>query len=77
MTGPKRHPLIEEMKVFLSAGVYDVLSAKLAERAGFKTVVLSGYAVAPPTWASRISACSPSPRSWTWPAGSAGQSSAT
>jgi methylisocitrate lyase len=46
MTEPKRHPLIEEMKMFLSAGVYDVLSAKLAERAGFKTVVLSGYAVA-------------------------------
>ncbi len=41
----KKHPLIEESKVLISAGVWDVLSAKLAERAGFHTVVLSGYAV--------------------------------
>ena len=40
------HPLIDEMQIFVSAGVFDVLSAKLAERAGFKTVVVSGYAVA-------------------------------
>ena len=30
----------------MAAGVYDVLSAKIAQRAGFKSVVLSGYAVA-------------------------------
>ena len=41
----KKHPLIETSKVMISAGVWDVLSAKLAERAGFHTVVLSGYAV--------------------------------
>ena len=41
----KKHPLIEESKVLISAGVWDVMSAKLAERAGFHTVVLSGYAV--------------------------------
>ncbi|MEE2677060.1 MAG: isocitrate lyase/PEP mutase family protein, partial [Myxococcota bacterium] len=41
----KRHPLLEASKVMISAGVWDVLSAKLAERAGFHTVVLSGYAV--------------------------------
>ena len=41
----KKHPLIEASKVLISAGVWDVLSAKLAERAGFHTVVLSGYAV--------------------------------
>ena len=41
----RKHPLIEASKVVVSAGVWDVLSAKLAERAGFHTVVLSGYAV--------------------------------
>lgn len=40
-----RHPLIAERKILVSAGVWDALSAKLAERAGFSTVVLSGYAV--------------------------------
>jgi methylisocitrate lyase len=39
------HPLIERMEVLVSAGVHDALSAKLAERAGFRAVVLSGYAV--------------------------------
>ena len=41
----KKHRLIEDRKVLVSAGVWDVMSAKLAERAGFHTVVLSGYAV--------------------------------
>jgi methylisocitrate lyase len=41
----RKHPLIADSKVLVSAGVWDVLSAKLAERAGFSTVVLSGYAV--------------------------------
>ena len=40
------HPLIANNRIFLSAGVFDPLSAKLAERAGFKSVVLSGFAVA-------------------------------
>jgi methylisocitrate lyase len=40
------HPLVEEGKIFLTAGVYDALSAKLAQRAGFKAVLVSGYAVA-------------------------------
>lgn len=39
------HPLIQNMNVLVSAGVFDVLSAKLAARAGFQTVVLSGYGV--------------------------------
>lgn len=38
--------LIEEGKVMVTPGVYDVLSAKLAERAGFPAVVLTGYGVA-------------------------------
>jgi methylisocitrate lyase len=43
---PRRiHPLIDASKIMVSAGVWDVLSAKLAEQAGFHTVVLSGYAV--------------------------------
>jgi methylisocitrate lyase len=40
------HPLLADGKILLSAGVFDVLSAKIAERAGFHTVVLSGYAAA-------------------------------
>ncbi len=46
MKSPELHPLLSDQKIFLSAGVYDVLSAKIAERAGFSTVVVSGYAVA-------------------------------
>lgn len=40
-----QHPLIANHEILVSAGVWDVLSAKLAEQAGFSTVVLSGYAV--------------------------------
>ncbi|MCP4752852.1 MAG: oxaloacetate decarboxylase [Proteobacteria bacterium] len=43
---PTKHPLLADQKIFLSAGVYDVLSAKIAKRAGFSTVTLSGYAAA-------------------------------
>jgi methylisocitrate lyase len=42
----KKHPAVAQGRIFLAAGVYDPLSAKLAERAGFQSVVLSGYAVA-------------------------------
>ncbi|MDP7040024.1 MAG: oxaloacetate decarboxylase [Myxococcota bacterium] len=45
MSENKLHPLIADCEVMVSAGVYDVLSAKLAEKAGFSTVVLSGYGV--------------------------------
>jgi methylisocitrate lyase len=40
------HPLVRQMKVMLVAGVHDALSARLAQRAGFSSVVVSGYAVA-------------------------------
>lgn len=40
------HPLLREKKVFMSVGVWDALSALLAQRAGFDSVFLSGYAVA-------------------------------
>lgn len=40
-----QHPLVKNGSVLLAAGVYDTLSAKLAERAGFSSLVLSGYAV--------------------------------
>lgn len=46
MESPKLHPLLAEHKIFLSAGVYDVLSAKIAERVGFRSVVLSGFGAA-------------------------------
>ncbi|MEE2829806.1 MAG: oxaloacetate decarboxylase [Myxococcota bacterium] len=46
MNASQTHPLVAEGQIFLAAGVYDPLSAKLAERAGFRNVVLSGYAVA-------------------------------
>lgn len=41
----KVHPMIADGDLFLAAGVYDVLSAKLAERAGFHAVVVTGYGV--------------------------------
>jgi methylisocitrate lyase len=41
----EQHPLLSSHSISLSAGVWDALSAKLAERAGFRSVVLSGYAV--------------------------------
>lgn len=40
------HPLLAEKRVLLMAGVYDCLSAKLAERAGFPGVVLTGFGAA-------------------------------
>jgi 2-methylisocitrate lyase-like PEP mutase family enzyme len=43
MEKPSLHPLLAEQKIFLSAGVYDVLSARIAERAGFSAVVLTGF----------------------------------
>src|SRR5688572_29986292 len=39
-------PLIEEGKIMVTPGVYDALSAKLAEDAGFPAAVLTGYGVA-------------------------------
>ena len=39
------HPLIRANKIMLIPGVYDVLSAKIAQRAGFPAVVLTGYGV--------------------------------
>jgi methylisocitrate lyase len=46
MMEEKMHPLVRDNQVILAAGVYDALSAKLAERAGFKVVVLTGFGVA-------------------------------
>ena len=40
------HPLVGEGRIMVVPGVYDVLSAKIAERAGFPSVVLTGYGVA-------------------------------
>ena len=40
------HGLVSERKIVLVAGVYDALSARLAERAGFHSVVVTGYGVA-------------------------------
>lgn len=42
----KEHPLLKQGRVMAMPGVYDVLSAKIAERAGFPGVVLTGYGVA-------------------------------
>ncbi len=46
MVKSRIHPLIASGGIFFTAGVYDALSAKIAERAGFKAVLISGYAVA-------------------------------
>ena len=40
------HPLIEARRLVVVPGVYDALSAKTAERAGFPVVVLTGYGLA-------------------------------
>lgn len=40
------HPLVADGELVVTPGVYDALSAKLAERAGFPAVVLTGYGVA-------------------------------
>ena len=40
------HPLVAAGQMMVVPGVYDVLSAKLAARAGFPAVVLTGYGVA-------------------------------
>lgn len=39
------HPLVADGSLVVTPGVYDALSAKLAERAGFPAVVLTGYGV--------------------------------
>ncbi len=40
------HPLVAARRILVVPGVYDALSAKLAERAGFSAVVLTGYGLA-------------------------------
>jgi 2-methylisocitrate lyase-like PEP mutase family enzyme len=40
------HPLVAAGQMMVVPGVYDVLSARIAERAGFPAVVLTGYGVA-------------------------------
>jgi methylisocitrate lyase len=40
---PAVHPLVEAGRLLVVPGVYDVLSAKLAARAGFPAVVVTGY----------------------------------
>jgi 2-methylisocitrate lyase-like PEP mutase family enzyme len=46
MNGKAVHPLIRQGQVMVMPGVYDVLSAKIAECVGFPAVVLTGYGVA-------------------------------
>lgn len=45
MTDDAVHPLIAEGKIAVVPGVYDVLSARAAHRAGFGFAVLTGYGV--------------------------------
>ena len=42
-SGPSVHPLLESRRIMVVPGVYDVLSARIAARAGFPAVVLTGY----------------------------------
>lgn len=46
MTDEAVHPLIGSHRIIVVPGVYDVLSAKIAERVGFHSVVLTGYGFA-------------------------------
>ncbi|MED5417963.1 MAG: isocitrate lyase/phosphoenolpyruvate mutase family protein, partial [Verrucomicrobiota bacterium] len=43
---PAVHPLVASKRLMVVPGVYDALSARLAERAGFPAAVLTGYGVA-------------------------------
>ncbi len=43
---PAVHPLVAAGRLLVVPGVYDVLSAKIAARAGFPGVVLTGYGLA-------------------------------
>ena len=45
MSNADVHPLIRQGRIMVIPGVYDALSAKIAERAGFPAVVLTGYGV--------------------------------
>ena len=45
MSSSDVHPLVRKGRIMVVPGVYDVLSAKIAERAGFPAVVLTGYGV--------------------------------
>jgi len=45
MSNADVHPLIRGGRIMVVPGVYDVLSARIAERAGFPAVVLTGYGV--------------------------------
>jgi 2-methylisocitrate lyase-like PEP mutase family enzyme len=45
LAGGDVHPLIRRGRIMVVAGVYDVLSARIAERAGFPAAVLTGYGV--------------------------------
>jgi 2-methylisocitrate lyase-like PEP mutase family enzyme len=46
MTSTRVHKVIQELGTVVFPGVYDTLSAKLVERAGFKMSFISGYSVA-------------------------------
>jgi len=45
-TTTRIHALLEKHRTLLFPGVYDALSAKLVERAGFPLTFISGYSVA-------------------------------
>jgi methylisocitrate lyase len=46
MRDPRLVELLSDRSISVTTGVFDVLSAKLAERAGFAAAMLSGYSVA-------------------------------
>jgi len=46
MRDPRLVDLLSDRSISLTTGVFDALSAKLAERAGFAAAMLSGYSVA-------------------------------
>lgn len=46
MSQSEAHPLIQNHELVVVPGVYDVLSAKMAQRCGFHSAVLTGYGFA-------------------------------
>ncbi len=57
MTDDAVHPLVERDQIVIMPGVYDGLSAKLADRPAFLLSCSPGSAWPPPTWANPMSGC--------------------
>ena len=51
------HAILEQRQAAVFPGIYDTLSARIAERAGFELAFISGYAYRRRTSANPTSGC--------------------